>query len=171
MQSINFLDPRLPERFWRRVVPCAMSGCWLWTGGTNNKGYGRYAPGRKIYGAHRASYEALVAPIAPGLVIDHRVCKTPCCVNPAHLEVVTAVENWRRGNAPSVHAAARDSCIHGHPYGESNAEVRRTADGAFMQRVCRECRLAEQRARRSAQRDTINAYQRRWRAERKAGLR
>jgi hypothetical protein len=28
MQAINFLDDRLPQRFWSKVQPCPMSGCW-----------------------------------------------------------------------------------------------------------------------------------------------
>jgi hypothetical protein len=27
---MNFGDPRLPDRFWVKVIPEPNSGCWLW---------------------------------------------------------------------------------------------------------------------------------------------
>ena len=42
--------------------------------------------------AHRYVWEQLVAPIAPGMVLDH-ICFVPQCVNPSHLRVVTQKQN------------------------------------------------------------------------------
>jgi hypothetical protein len=55
--------------------------------------------GERSVQAHRASYEYHVGSIPEGMVIDH-LCRTPLCVNPLHLEVVTIRENTARGNAP-----------------------------------------------------------------------
>ena len=79
------------ERFWRFVSPEPNSGCWLWTG-ADTRGYG--ALGKNGL-AHRVSFEMHVGPILPGLTLDH-LCRTPACVNPAHLEPVTLAENVRR---------------------------------------------------------------------------
>jgi hypothetical protein len=49
---------------------------------------------REVY-AHRHFSEIHIGPIPPGLVLDH-LCNNPPCVNPAHLEPVTAKENMRR---------------------------------------------------------------------------
>lgn len=62
----------LPDRITRRLV-IDENGCWLWTGYTDPRGYGRCnridAPGRAL--VHRVVYEALVGTIADGLVLDH----------------------------------------------------------------------------------------------------
>lgn len=94
-------------------------GCWLWRGGQDGKGYGRvFVFGRGAMGAHVATYELLVGPVPEGLHLDH-LCRTPLCVNPAHLEPVTNAENVRRGvraklNAGQV-ALIRDMIAMGHP--------------------------------------------------------
>lgn len=84
--------------------------CWLWTGASDIKGYGRLRRrnGRGYHKAHRLAYEALVGPIPEGLVLDHVChngsgcaggdgCPHRACVNPAHLEPVTQRTNVRRG--------------------------------------------------------------------------
>ena len=130
---INLLDTRLPDRFWSKVQPCPMSGCWLWIGYINGTGYGRYqlTRPRVWFLAHRASYLALVGLIAPTLVIDH-LCRVRCCVNPAHLEQVTDAENRRRGTGnPNRH---KTHCIHGHEMTVENIYVDRVG-----KRKCRRC--------------------------------
>src|SRR3954468_18429534 len=79
------------ERFWAKVEKTAE--CWNWTGYTLSSGYGRFRGRRagndtasKVL-AHRFSYELLIGPIPPGLVLDH-LCRNTSCVNPAHLEPV-----------------------------------------------------------------------------------
>ncbi len=142
---MNFLDPRLPERFWAKCVPEPNSNCWLWTAASLPKGYGLIGTRDKSKPrlAHRFAYVHLVGPIPDGLHIDHRVCSTPCCVNPAHMEAVLPAENTRRGKAGAGGAArqsAKTHCPHGHPYSVRNTRI---YDG---RRFCRECIRVAQRA-------------------------
>lgn len=82
------------ERFWRQVHKTET--CWLWSGSVADTGYGLHWTDEKVLaGAHRFSYELHLGPIPTGLQVDHR-CRVRRCVNPAHLEPVTAAENARR---------------------------------------------------------------------------
>ena len=66
------------------------TGCWEWKGCRFENGYGRLA-GIKT---HRLSYETWVGPIPEGKLVRHR-CDNPPCMNPAHLESGTNLDNSR----------------------------------------------------------------------------
>lgn len=122
------LDP--VARFWACVQKTET--CWLWTGPISNRGYGHISVGRKTVLAHRFAYELLVGPIPEGLTLDHvhaRGCRSKACVNPGHLEPVTAQENQRRAYALITH------CPQGHEYTSEN-----------MLRGRRECRQCNREA-------------------------
>lgn len=81
----------------------SVTGCWNWTGSLDVLGYGRVWIGnRKTKKAHRQYYERYVGLIPDGLTIDH-LCRNKRCVNPAHLEAVSADENARRANSKLNH--------------------------------------------------------------------
>lgn len=84
----------LADRVWD-YVDKSESGCWLWRRAVSSQGYGRLVVDGKGVGAHRFFYELCVGPIPDGLHVDH-LCRVRLCVNPAHLEPVTAAENNRR---------------------------------------------------------------------------
>ena len=85
------------DRFYSRIDRDS-SGCWLWLGPKNTKGYGHFLLDGKMVMAHRYSYESLVGVIPTGLQIDH-LCFNKSCVNPKHLEPVTNRENCSRAKA------------------------------------------------------------------------
>lgn len=140
---MQYLDPRLPERFWNKTIPEPNSGCWLWTGRLNEDEYAKYDVWDEQSGrsrarfAHRVAWEALTEAVANEL--DH-ICSTRCCVNPNHLEPVTHQENVARGRAGEPQAR-RTHCPKGHPYDETNTlwcePSRHHPRG---QRMCRTCR-------------------------------
>lgn len=94
------------ERFWSQVHKDRVTGCWLWTGCTNDDLYGVFTitlePGvYRTVRVHRHAWLLLVGPIKPRLTLDHLIppdgpCTSRLCVNPAHLEPVTRAENARR---------------------------------------------------------------------------
>jgi hypothetical protein len=89
------------EIFWSKIEKS--EGCWLWTGGTNDKGYGKYHPahGGSIY-AHRFVYELLKGKIPAGMQVMHS-CDNPRCVRPDHLRVGTPSENMQDSVAKGRH--------------------------------------------------------------------
>lgn len=93
--------PSVAERFWTKVQKTE-HGCWLWTGATDLRGYGRFRGVGKSCLAHRFSYELHYGPIAVGALVLHH-CDTPSCVRPDHLYAGTQADNvrdmWGRGRA------------------------------------------------------------------------
>lgn len=92
-------------RFHSKYLVDETSGCWNWTGLMDARGYGRLDTGGRPKKAHRVGYELLVAPIGASLTIDH-LCRNTRCVNPKHLELVTAQENLRRAHAARGYSSA-----------------------------------------------------------------
>lgn len=87
----------LAARWWSYVEKT--ESCWEWMGHRDPAGYARFQMGQSNGKAYRVGYELLVGPIPEGLTLDHvyaRGCRHTHCVNPAHLEPVTASENTRR---------------------------------------------------------------------------
>lgn len=90
---------------WRLRVVENASGCLVFQGATNSKGYGQI--GTML--AHRFVWEEQHGPIPDGLTIDHvkaRGCTDKRCLNTAHMQVVTRSENSRRRYHPERGLAA-----------------------------------------------------------------
>ena len=129
-----------------RVSPEPNSGCWLWLGSLDGKGYGVFGRHGRTVLAHRAVVESLRGPIADGLTLDH-LCRVRSCVNPAHLEAVAMRVNVLRGQSPAAINARKDHCSKGHSLAGARLEVR-PAGG--VGRRCRECDRLRKRAERAA---------------------
>lgn len=127
------------ERFDEQYIPEPNSGCWLWIGVHDGRGYGHIRHNGRTTRAHRFSYERYKGPIPEGMYIDH-LCKVPLCVNPDHLEAVSPKENTMRGTSFSARNARKTHCINGHPLADTN--VYRHPCG---KRVCLVCRRAQSR--------------------------
>lgn len=133
-----FADTDAQRYITERVVYDPATGCWLWSRGLLTTGYGSAKRDGRSRGAHRVAFELYRGPVPDGLVLDH-LCQVRCCVNPAHLEVVTNRENVRRG----LRSDTATHCSRGHSWAEHE---RRHRNG---RRYCRAChREADRRYRR-----------------------
>jgi HNH endonuclease len=69
------------------------TGCWVWIGAVNNKGYGVIGTGpHTTITAHRAAWILTHGAIPHGLCVLHR-CDTRHCVRPDHLFLGTIRDN------------------------------------------------------------------------------
>lgn len=68
-------------------------GCWLWTGGTNNVGYGMMRSNGDMKLVHRVSYQEYVNPRIPHNRLVCHSCYNYRCFNPDHLYLATKVQN------------------------------------------------------------------------------
>lgn len=130
----------IEHRFWQYVE--WSEGCWLWTGAQYPNSYGHFSWRAASGYAHRAAYMLAIGTIPDGLSLDH-LCRTPACVNPAHLEAVSSRENVLRSPiAPAAINARKTRCPRGHVLEDAYVNKRG--------RQCRQCRNATQRTRRAA---------------------
>lgn len=151
---------RVAQRLFGRVE-AGPNGCWVWTGGLTNGGYGSLSLYRgggrvKTSRAHRLSYELVRGAIPSGLTIDH-LCHnlTDCaggpecihrrCVNPWHLDPVTNAENQRRSRRNLRSGHGREThCPQGHPYDDENTYQ---CKGRRYCRTCKRIHIAAWRSR------------------------
>lgn len=93
------------DRIYSRIYPEPNSGCWIWAGAHDKKGYGnaRFPVNgvNKVQNVHRIVYVIEKGEIPKGYDLDH-LCRNPACVNPDHLEVVNRSENVKRGKSPEL---------------------------------------------------------------------
>lgn len=140
--EVTIIYGDVEARFWPKVnkdgpTPAHrldLGPCWLWTASLFPGGYGCFSLDQKSVLAHRWAFERLVSSIPEDLTLDH-LCREKRCVNPGHLEPVTAAENIRRAHAAKTH------CAQGHPFDETNTY----RHGG--RRYCRSCRKNRKRRR------------------------
>lgn len=114
------------------------NGCWLWTGSITTAGYGHFSISGNYYQAHRLLYILRRGPVTTEHM-DH-LCRTHRCVNPWHLEPVTAAVNMQRGTRTRLTSELVDAIriAHGNGrgvrtlarlYGVNHATISRLVNG------------------------------------------
>lgn len=90
----------LLDRIDQRPFAEGMTDCWVWRLAPGGRGYGIWKRHDQHFntGAHRVSYMEFKGEIPEGFEVDH-LCFNRLCVNPDHLEAVTASVNTRRASA------------------------------------------------------------------------
>lgn len=125
------------DRFWAKVHKT--EACWLWTGGDDGQGYGRFiTEGQSVY-AHVYSAILEAGPIPEGVDVHHR-CENTLCVRPDHLERLTKAEHARRHRVTT-------HCRRGHEFTPENTHLYHGV------RACRTCAALRARERRAAQKE------------------
>jgi hypothetical protein len=75
------------------------SPCFLWTGPTSGTGrgggYGRMSLNGQTIAVHLVAFTHYYGYIPSKKQVDH-LCNQRCCWNPAHLDLVTHLQNQRR---------------------------------------------------------------------------
>lgn len=108
--ALRTISSRQIDSFWSKLD--RDGDCWLWRGGKDKGGYGKFQVTNHLGGpkqyhvrAHRMAF-ALTHGRAPELYVLH-ACDTPLCCNPAHLSEGTQKQNiadmdrrGRRGRCP-----------------------------------------------------------------------
>ena len=133
------------ERF-AKYVSVDPSGCLLWKGPLQN-GYGYFNLGsQQVTQAHRAAWFLYYGEMpSAGKHLDHR-CRIRNCVNPLHLEEVTALDNLMRSPITEAYKrSTKDLCIRGHELSGNNLLI--DAQGHRQCRACNNFRSRKYRAR------------------------
>lgn len=141
-ESDDMFPQALVDRYWSRVDQGGPDECWRWTGPLNRKGYGVFGCGITNI-ASRFAVLIDGREIPPQMVVDH-ICKVRCCVNPAHLRVVTHRFNCiDNSDSPVARNSRKTHCPKGHPLSGDNLDAYYLRLGW---RSCRECKRARKRA-------------------------
>lgn len=140
----------LAGRLARRLRKNDETGCLIWTGYRNPKGYGSISisPGKPGF-AHRVAWELENGAIPDGLCVLHR-CDMPACCNVGHLFLGTRADNnadmRAKGRArQGISQANQTHCKSGHPFSRENTRV------YAGKRICRVCARDWIRAKRASE--------------------
>jgi hypothetical protein len=116
-QNINAWHCSDRCRFEAKFAKRGPDECWIWSGATNDDGYGLFVVKGRSFKAHRFAMMMASEVEIPACVL-HR-CDVPACVNPRHLFLGTHSDNMR-----DREAKGRAN----HPRGEHSGQSKLTEE-------------------------------------------
>ncbi len=84
-------------RFLEKVKINTVTGCWIWCGYRDKKGYGQFWYQGRSQWAHRWAKQAWHGAFQMGIQGNHE-CRNTSCVNPDHISGMTCSRNVAVGN-------------------------------------------------------------------------
>ena len=125
--KVSYVD----KRFWSKVEKT--KSCWIWKGSKTSLGYGDFSIDDIRIASHRYVFFRKYGYLPKGLVLDY-LCRNRACVNPVHLEPITAKENVLRGIGPSALNKKKTHCVRGHEFTSKNTRYNKG------RRICIKCK-------------------------------
>jgi hypothetical protein len=103
----------------KQVMADDIDACWEWPRSRNPQtGYGHFTAERKLWTAHRVSYEYHIDVIPPGMCVLHK-CDNRACFNPRHLFLGTQADNVADMDAKGRRVSAKGLV----PWSKRNADL------------------------------------------------
>ena len=155
---------QITTNIWNRCEINPVSGCWIWSGSKNQKGYGMVKIIGKTYLVHTVMFDNFIGGRNSGKQIHHE-CKNKACCNPKHLRALTPADHRK------IHSEERREFKCGHPFSEDNfIRMKNKMEGRNRVIICKTCHTNSRNRYRESQKGITTRSEEYQRAKNKRAL-